>query len=46
MVQWVKNPALSLLWLGLQPWCGFNPWPQNFSLPWMWPKKKIIGTLG
>ena len=24
MVQWVKDPALSLLWLGLLPWLRFK----------------------
>ena len=28
----VKNPALSLLWL------GFQPWPGNFCMTWAWPK--------
>ena len=32
MVQQVKDPALSLLWL------GFNPWPGNSHMPWSWPK--------
>ena len=32
MAQWVKDPALSLQWL------GFDPWPGNFCLPWAWPK--------
>ena len=31
MVQQVKDPALSLLWP------GFNPWPGNFHVPWVWP---------
>ena len=30
----VKDPALSLLW------CGFDPWPRNFYMPRVWPKKK------
>ena len=30
MAQWVKGPALSLLWLGLLLWHGSDPWPQNF----------------
>ena len=30
----VKDSTLSLLWL------GFDPWPGNFSIPWVWPKKK------
>ena len=29
-----KDPVLSLLWH------GFNPWPGKFHMPWMWPKKK------
>ena len=31
MAQWVKDLALSLLGLWLQPWHGFYPWPGNFS---------------
>ena len=27
MAQWVKDPALSLLWLGLLQQCRFDPWP-------------------
>ena len=30
----VKDPALSLLWR------GFNPWPGNFCIPQVWPKQK------
>ena len=33
MAQWVKDPVLSLLWH------GFDPWPGNFCMPWAWPKK-------
>lgn len=22
-------------------WLGFDPWPANFHIPQMWPKKKI-----
>ena len=40
MAQWVKDLALSLQWLGPLLWCGFNPWPRNFHMPWAWPKKK------
>ena len=25
----VKDSVLSLLWLGLIPWFGFDPWPGN-----------------
>ena len=39
VVQWVKDLALSLLWLGLQLQCGFDSWLQNFCMPWVWPKK-------
>ena len=34
MVQWVKDQPLS------QPWCGFDPWLQNFHMPQVKPKKK------
>ena len=39
MAQQVKDLALSLLQLGLQLWCGFDPWPRNFHMWWVWPKK-------
>ena len=42
MTQWVKDLALSLLWLWLQLWCGFDPWPRNFRMPWTWPKKDLL----
>ena len=34
MAQWVKDPALLLLWH------GFDPWPGNFHMPWAQPGKK------
>ena len=37
MDQWIKDPALSLLWL------GFDPWPWNFCMVWVWPKEKKKG---
>ena len=37
-VQWVKDPALLQLWLQL----GFDPWPGNFHIPWVWLKEKKI----
>jgi len=37
VAQWVK---VSLLWLGSQLWCGFNPWPGNFHMLQVWQKKK------
>ena len=32
MVQWVKDPALSLRWLGSLLRLGFNPQPQELPL--------------
>ena len=40
MAQQVKNLVLSLQWLWLQLWHGFGPWPGNFCMPWVQPKKK------
>ena len=40
MAQWVKDPVLSLLWLRLLLWRRFDPWPRNFDMPQVWPKKK------
>ena len=40
VAQQVKDLALSLLWLRSLLWCcGFNPWPGNFCIPQVWPKK-------
>ena len=36
----VKDPALSLLWLGSLLWCRFNPWPGNFHVPQVPQKRK------
>ena len=33
VVPWVKDLALLLLW------CGFDLWPGNIHLLWVWPKK-------
>ena len=38
MVQQVKDPVLSLPWLGLLLRLGFDPWPRNFHTPWVRPK--------
>ena len=47
---WVPSPALCSGWKDLalpqlqhrsQLWAGFNPWPRNFHIWWMWPKKKL-----
>ena len=40
VAQWVKDPVLSLLWLGSLLWCRFDPWTRNFCILWAWPKKK------
>ena len=32
VAQRVKGLGLSLLWY------GFNLWPRNFRMPWVWPK--------
>ena len=39
MAQWVTDLALSLLWLWLQLWCGFDLWTKNFHMPWAKPFK-------
>ena len=40
MVQWVKDPALSLQQLGLLLWREFDPWPGNFQMPQFRPRKE------
>ena len=30
MAQQTEDSALSLLWLWLRLWCGFDPWSGNF----------------
>ena len=45
VAQQVKDPALTLLWLGLQLWHGCDPWPGNFCMPQEWPKKENWKTL-
>ena len=45
VAQWVKEPALSLPWLWLQLWHGFDPWPRNFCMLWIQPKKLIYRNL-
>ena len=32
VTQWVKDLVLSLQWLRLLLWCGFDPWPWNFCV--------------
>ena len=40
MAQWVKDPALPLLWLWLLLWCRFDYWPWIICMLWVQPKKK------
>ena len=40
MGQQVKDLALSLLWLCLQLWRGFDPWPGHVHMTQARPKKK------
>ena len=49
VAQQVKDPALSVLWLGLPShYCGIglllwhrlDPWLGNFHMPWEQPKKE------
>ena len=40
VVQWVKDMTLSLQGLGMLLWREFDPWPRNFHMPWVQPKKK------
>ena len=37
VMQWVKDPALSQLWL--RSLLGFNPWPRNIHMPQARPKQ-------
>ena len=39
VAQWVKDLALSLLWLKLLLWLGFDLWPGNFHMLRAHPKK-------
>ena len=39
MAKRLKDLALSLQWLGLLVWLGFDPWPKNFHMPQLWPNK-------
>ena len=40
MAQWVKDPALSLLWLWFQLWHRFNSWPREFCILWVQQNKQ------
>ena len=45
VVQWVKDLAVSLLWLWLQLWCGFDPWPRNLHMLEVWKKNYLESFL-
>ena len=45
VAQKVKDLALSLQWLGLLLWRRSDPWPGNYHVPWVWPKKRGGGIL-
>ena len=38
--QQVKDPVLPQPWCKSQLQLGFNHWPGNFHMSWVWPKKK------
>ena len=42
VVQWVKDPLLSLQQPWSLLWCGFSPLPGNFYMPQAWPKIKFF----
>ena len=41
VAQQLKDLVQSLLRLWSQLGHGFNTWPKNFSMPGVWPKKKV-----
>ena len=43
MVQGIKDPALSLLWLQSLLWHGFDLWPADFHMSWVGQEKKKKG---
>ena len=42
VAQWLKDPALSLQWLGLLLCHGFNPWPRNLHVAGMAREKVTL----
>ena len=40
VAQQVKDLAKSLQQLGLLLWHGFDPWPRNLHMSWVWGGKK------
>ena len=45
MAQRIKDLVLSLQWLRLLLWSGFNPWHRNFCMPTVGPKIKISAVI-
>jgi len=45
LAQWFKDLALLQLWRKLHLRLGFDPWPENFHMPWVQPKKKKVGMI-
>ena len=41
VAQQVKDPVLSLQWLGLLLWCGFELWSWNFHMLQAWRKRGV-----
>ena len=38
--QWVKDLAWLHLWHRSQLQLQFDPWPGDFQMPWVWPKRR------
>ena len=45
VVQWAKDPVLPQLWRRSQLWSGFDPWPRNFRMLRVQPKKEADDAL-
>ena len=45
VAQQVNDHRLLLLWLRSLLRHGFNPWPRNFFMLWVWPKYKGMSSL-
>ena len=45
VAQWVKDLVLPQLWCRSQLWLEFSPWPRNFHMLPVWPKKKRMFSL-
>ena len=45
VVQRVKDLALKQMWCRSQLWLRYAPWPENFHMLWVQPKKKKINNV-